>query len=139
MGKAPQYRIVQDDLAGLAITWQQSAPQSFPPQRRLRRDLRPSELQAVIGLIQPSERDATLRARIALLALAGATLDGLDRRTTDECENALATYRSTVLAWLVPLCVASAGVDGFVIPNPPAPVDVAGRRLVTVLKLALTG
>jgi hypothetical protein len=137
MGKAPQYRIAQADLNGLAMTWQ-VLPQAFPPQRRLRRDLRRAEWTAIGGLIQPSERDATLRARIALLALAGATVDGIERRTADECLAALATYRSSVLAWLVPLCVASAGNEEFVIPSPPANVDDAGRRLVAVLRLALT-
>ena len=138
MGKAPQYRIVQGDLAALNLSWQQTAQQAFPPQRRLRRDLRKPEWQAIGGLVQPSVRDATLRTRIALLALAGATLDGVDRRNTEESEAALSTYRSSVLAWLVPLCVASAGDDAFVIPNPPAAVDAAGRRLVGVLKGALT-
>jgi hypothetical protein len=139
MGKAPQYRIVQSDLDGLALPWQQvTPPQSFPPQRRLHRDLRKPEWQAIAGLIQPSERDATLRTRIALLALAGSTFDGIDRRATEECESALAAYRSSVLAWLVPLCVASAGAESFVIPAPPAVVDTAGRRLVAVLKSAIT-
>jgi hypothetical protein len=138
MGKAPQYRIVQADLDGLALDWQLTPPQPFPPQRRLRRDLRKPEWTAIGGLTRPSERDATLRTRIALLALAGAALDGVDRRAADDCATALAAYRSSVLAWLVPLCVASAGADSFVIPSPPAAVDVAGRRLVSVLKLALT-
>jgi hypothetical protein len=138
MGKAPQYRIVQADLDGLALGWQITPPQPFPPQRRLRRDLRKPEWTAIGGLTRPSERDATLRTRIALLALAGATLDGVDRRAADDCAAAMAAYRSSVLAWLVPLCVASAGDDSFVIPSPPATVDVAGRRLVSVLKLALT-
>ncbi len=137
MGKAPQYRIVQSDLDGLALGWQ-VLPQAFPPQRRLRRDLRKAEWSAIGSLIAPSERDATLRARIALLALAGATIDGVERRTADDCAAALATYRSAVLAWLVPLCVASAGSDEFVIPNPPAAVDDAGRRLVAILRLAVT-
>jgi hypothetical protein len=139
MGKAPQYRIVQSDLDGLALPWQQvTPPQTFPPQRRLRRDLRKPEWQAIAGLIHPSERDATLRTRIALLALAGSTFDGVDRRATEECESALAAYRSSVLAWLVPLCVASAGAESFVIPPPPAVVDAAGRKLVAVLKSAIT-
>jgi hypothetical protein len=138
MGKAPQYRIVQGDLAGLALQWQVPQPQSFPPQRRLRRDLRKPEWSAIGGLVQPSERDATLRTRIALLALAGASIDGVDRRTADDCASALAAYRSSVLAWLVPLCVASAGAEAFVIPSPPVTVDAAGRRLVGVLKPAIT-
>ncbi len=139
MGKAPQYRIAQSDLDALSLPWQQATPpQTFPPQRRLRRDLRKPEWQAIAGLTQPSERDATLRTRIALLALAGSTFDGVDRRVTEECEAALAAYRSTVLAWLVPLCVASAGAESFVIPAPPAVVDAAGRKLVAVLKSAIT-
>jgi len=138
MGKTPQYRIVQADLAGLALDWQLQPPPSFPPQRRLRRDLRRPEWTAISGLLQPSDRDATLRTRIALLQLAGTTFDGADRRAAAECESALAAYRSSILAWLVPLCVASAGSDSFVIPSPPAAVDTAGRRLVAALKAALT-
>jgi hypothetical protein len=137
MGKAPQYRILQTDLDDLTLNWQ-VLPQAFPPQRRLRRDLRKPEWTAIGALIQPSERDATLRARIALLALCGATIDGVDRRTADDCAAALAAYRSSALAWLVPLCVASAGDDHFVIPNPPATLDDAGRRLVAILRLAVT-
>jgi hypothetical protein len=137
MGKAPQYRIAQSDLDDLTLNWQ-ALPQAFPPQRRLRRDLRKPEWTAIGALIQPSERDATLRARIALLALAGATIDGVDRRIADDCAAALAAYRSSALAWLVPLCVASAGDDRFVIPNPPATLDDAGRRLVAILRLAVT-
>jgi hypothetical protein len=138
MGKAPQYRIVQGDLAGLALQWQLPQPQAFPPQRRLRRDLRKPEWSAIAGLVQPSERDTTLRTRIALLALAGASIDGVDRRAADDCASALAAYRSSVLAWLVPLCVASAGAEAFVIPSPPVTVDAAGRRLAGVLKPAIT-
>jgi len=138
MGKAPQYRVVQTDLDELSLPWNLTPQQAFPPQRRLRRDLRRPEWQAIGALTAPSERDTTLRTRIALLALAGATLDGVDRRSTDECEAALAAYRSSVLAWLVPLCVASAGTDSFLIPNPPVTVDAAGRRLIAVLKSALT-
>jgi len=138
MGKAPQYRIVQADLDGLALAWEQSPPPSFPPQRRLCRDLNRSEWTAIGNLIAPAERDATLRARIALLALAATSLDGVDRRTGEECEAALAAYRSAAIAWFVPLCVASAGADSFVVPNPPAAVDAAGRKLVGVLKMAIT-
>jgi hypothetical protein len=137
MGKAPQYRIVQADLDRLALPWEVPQPQSFPPQRRLRRDLRKPEWTAIGGLTQPSGRDATLRTRIALLALAGATMEGVDRRIGDECESALAAYRSSVLAWLVPLCVASAGQEAFVIPSPPGTVDATGRRLIAALKSAV--
>ncbi|HEY5339998.1 MAG TPA: hypothetical protein VIK27_03140, partial [Candidatus Aquilonibacter sp.] len=138
MGKVPQYRIMQSDLDALSLTWNPRPQQSFPPQRRLRRDLLKTELAAIGGLTRPSERDVTLRTRIALLALGGATLDGVDRRLADDCASALAAYRSSVLAWLVPLCIASAGGEAFVIPNPPATVDAAGRRLVAVLKTAVT-
>ena len=138
MGKAPQYRIVQADLDALAIPWETMPPPAFPAPRRLRRDLRRTEWAAIGGLTQPSERDATLRTRIALLALAAAAVEGVDGRTADDCAAGLAAYRSAVLAWLVPLCVASAGNDAFVIPPPPAGVDAAGRKLVAVLKLALT-
>jgi hypothetical protein len=62
----------------------------------------------------------------------------VDGRMADECAAALAAYRATVLAWLVPLCVASAGTESYVIPEPPANVDVAGRKLVAILKPALT-
>lgn len=137
MGKAPQYRVSQADLDGLALPWSLTPQQAFPPQRRLRRDLRNSEWAAIGGLTQPSERDATLRTRIALLALAGATLDGVERRAAEECASALSAYRAAALAWLVPLCVASAGTDAFVIPNPPARIDEAGRRAVAAIKNAL--
>jgi hypothetical protein len=137
MGKPPQYRIAQNDLDALALGWNLTPQQAFPPQRRLRRDLRKPEWAAIGGLTQPSERDATLRTRIALLALAGETLDGVERRAADDCAAALGAYRSSVLAWLVPLCVASAGQETFVIPAPPASVDAAGRRLVGVLKAAV--
>jgi hypothetical protein len=137
MGKAPQYRVSQADLDALALPWSLTPQQAFPPQRRLRRDLRKSEWAAIGGLTQPSERDATLRTRIALLALAGATLDGVERRAAEECASALTAYRAAALAWLVPLCVASAGADAFVIPNPPAKIDEAGRRAVAAIKTAL--
>jgi hypothetical protein len=140
MGKAPQYRIVQADLDGLGngLAWNLTPPQSFPPQRRLRRDLRKPEWTAIGALTQPSERDATLRARIALLIMSGETLDGVERKLAEACASALAAYRSSVLAWLVPLCVASAGAEVYVIPMPPPALDAAGRRLVAVLKAALT-
>jgi hypothetical protein len=138
MGKAPQYRIAQSDLDALAIPWETMPPPAFPSPRRLRRDLRRTEWAAIAGLTQPSERDATLRTRIALLALAAAAVEGVDGRTADECAAALAAYRAAVLAWLVPLCVASNGNDAFVIPAPPPGVDTAGRKLVAVLKPALT-
>jgi hypothetical protein len=137
MGKAPQYSIAQADLDALALPWESMPPPAFPAPRRLRRDLRRTEWAAISALTQPSERDATLRTRIALLALAGAAVEGVDARTADDCAAALGAYRSAVLAWLVPLCVASAGSTGFVIPPPPATVDRAGRKLVAALKAAL--
>ena len=89
MGKAPQYRIAQGDLDGLSLTWDDAPQQAFPPQRRLRRDLRKPELAAIGKLMQSSERDASLRTRIALLALAGTTLDGTEKRAAEECAAAL--------------------------------------------------
>jgi hypothetical protein len=138
MGKAPQYRIAQGDLDGLSLTWDDAPQQAFPPQRRLRRDLRKPELAAIGKLMQSSERDASLRTRIALLALAGTTLDGTEKRAAAACTAALRGYCSAALAWLVPLCVASAGAETFVVPNAPPALDDAGRKLVTALKAAMT-
>jgi hypothetical protein len=138
MGKAPQYRIAQGDLDGLSLTWDDAPQQAFPPQRRLRRDLRKPELAAIGKLMQSSERDASLRTRIALLALAGTTLDGTEKRAAAACTAALRGYCSAALAWLVPLCVASAGAETFVVPNAPPALDDAGRKLVAALKAAMT-
>jgi hypothetical protein len=138
MGKAPQYRIAQGDLDGLSLTWDDAQQQTFPPQRRLRRDLRKPELAAIGKLMQSSERDASLRTRIALLALAGTTLDGTEKRAGAACTAALRAYCSAALAWLVPLCVASAGAESFVVPNAPPALDDAGRKLVAALKAAIT-
>jgi hypothetical protein len=138
MGKAPQYRIAQGDLDGLSLTWDDAPQQAFPPQRRLRRDLRKPELTAIGKLMQSSERDASLRTRIALLALAGTTLDGTEKRAAAACTTALRGYCSAALAWLVPLCVASAGAEAFVVPNAPPALDDAGRKLVAALKAAIT-
>jgi hypothetical protein len=138
MGKAPQYRIAQGDLEGLSLTWDDAPQQAFPPQRRLRRDLRKPELAAIGKLMQSSERDASLRTRIALLALAGTTLDGTEKRAAAACTAALRGYCSAALAWLVPLCVASAGAETFVVPNAPPALDDAGRKLVAALKAAIT-
>jgi len=134
MGKTAQYKIVQDDLTPLALTWDAGESAAASSTLRLRRDLRKPEWAAIGGLLQPSERDATLRTRIALLALAGSHVDGPESRFAGECAAALAGYRSAALAWLVPLCVASAGNDGFVIPTPLASVDDAGRMVVAALK-----
>lgn len=138
MGKPTSYKIAQTDLDALSIAWEIAPAPTFPVPRRLRRNLRRTEWAAIGGLMQPSERDATLRARIALLALAAETIDGVDGKTADECTAAFTAYRSAVLAWLVPLCVASAGHENYAIPAPPAAVDTAGRALVGVLKLALS-
>ena len=136
MGKATTYRITQAELDALSLPWSVEQPLPNSDARRLRRDLRKPEWSAIGGLLQPSERDATLRTRIALLALAGATFEGVDRRTAEECSAALASYRSSVLAWLVPLCVASANTENLVIPNPQPAVDDAGRRVVAMLRSA---
>lgn len=137
MGKAPQYRVSQAELDGLALPWSLTPQQAFPPQRRLRRDLRKAEWASIGNLTRPSDRDATLRTRIALLALAGAMLDGVERRAAEECVSALTAYRTAALAWLVPLCVASAKAETFVIPNPPATIDEAGRKAVAAIKNAI--
>jgi len=88
-------------------------------------------------LTQRSDRDPTLRLRIALLAQFAASVDGLpDRVPADECAAALLAYRSNALAWLVPQCVASAGQARFE-PAVPAPlVDAAARRLIASLRAA---
>ncbi len=86
--------------------------------------------------MQPSKRDPNLRLRIALLALAGATIEGVARSRADECVKALASYRSAVLAWLIPLCVASMTANETTVPHPPANVDAAGRRLAIALRAA---
>jgi pyruvate/2-oxoglutarate dehydrogenase complex dihydrolipoamide acyltransferase (E2) component len=137
MGKASTYKVSQDDLDALALPW--SVTPDLPPgtTARLRRDLRQPEWAAIGGLLQPSERDSTLRTRIALLALAGAQLEGADARAAETVRTALAAYRSAILAWLVPLCVASAGATSFVIPMPAAGVDEGGRAVVAALKAAL--
>lgn len=138
LGKPLSYRFEQSQLDKLDLVWKPGiAPAS--PSIRLRRDLRKAEAAAISGLLQRSERDATLRLRIALLAMAGASLDGVDNATaTEEISAALATYRSAVLAWLVPLSIQSATSPSFAIPEPPAAVDVAGRRLATALDAAVT-
>jgi hypothetical protein len=138
MGKTAQYKIVQDDLAPLALAWEAAPPAPVNAGAlRLRRDLRKQEWAAIGGLLQPSPRDATLRTRIALLALAGSNLDGGNAKSAIDGAAALGAYRSAALAWLVPLCVASANSDSFVIPSPPPSVDDAGRTVVAALKAAL--
>jgi len=139
LGKKVDYRVNQSSLDGVALPWQPTATRTVNgrnARRRLRRDVRETECSALADLVKPSKRDPHLRLRIALLALAGATLEGAPAATAEECAGALAAYRARVLAWLVPLCVASANADGSALPEPPANVDVAGRRAAAVLRSA---
>jgi hypothetical protein len=139
LGKTIDYRVPQSSLDALRLPWEPTAPPTTTPRRsprRLRRDLSETECRAIDGLVQPSKRDPQLRLRIALLALAGATMEGTSRAAAEECGTALASYRSAVLAWLIPLCVASMTNALTTLPQPPANVDVAARRVVTALRAA---
>jgi hypothetical protein len=139
LGKPIDYRVQQASLDALDLPWQPTPPPTTTPRRsprRLRRDLSETECRAITSLIAPSQRDSHLRLRIALLALAGATIEGTSRARADECVGALASYRSAVLAWLIPLCVASMTNTAPTLPQPPANVNVAGRRVVTALASA---
>ena len=138
LGKKVDYSVSQISLDGLALPWEPTAPRAAKTRstrRRLRRDMRETECVAIAGLIRPNNRDPHLRLRIALLALAGATLEGVPVAAAEECAAALAAYRARVLAWLVPLCVASSA-NAADVPEPPANVDVAGRRVASVLRAA---
>ncbi len=139
LGKPVDLRIEQSALGALLLPWEPTRPPTATPRRsprRLRRDLSEPECRAIGGLVQPSKRDPHLRLRIALLALAGATIEGVSRTIADECVTALASYRSAVLAWLIPLCVASMSGQVEPLPPPPANVDAAGRRLASALRAA---
>jgi len=139
LGKPVDHRIEQSALGALLLPWEPTRPPTATPRRsprRLRRDLSETECRAIGGLVQPSKRDPHLRLRIALLALAGATIEGVPRAIADECVTALASYRSAVLAWLIPLCVASMNGEAAPMPQPPANVDTAGRRLANALRAA---
>ncbi len=139
LGKPVDYRVTQSSLDDLELPWQPTPPPTTTPRRaprRLRRDLSETECRAIASLVAPSQRDSQLRVRIALLALAGATIEGVSRARADECVDALASYRSAVLAWLIPLCVASMSNAAPPLPQPPANVDAAGRRVVAALTAA---
>ena len=141
LGKTIDYRLEQSALDALHLPWTPTptpAPTSSPRRspRRLRRDLSETECRAIAGLVQPSPRDPHVRLRIALLALAGATIEGVSRTAADECVGALASYRSAVLAWLIPLCIASTAPLATAFPQPPANVDAAARRVAGALRTA---
>jgi hypothetical protein len=141
LGKAPDAPLTQTDLDGLALPWAPSAgaPDPAPGTFRLRRDLSRTEHAAVGGLLQPSERAASFRLRTALLALAGATVEGsIEPQPAAAAATALAAYRSLALAWLVPLCVASAGEETPV-AKPPAAAGDAGRRVIAALRAIVGG
>ncbi len=139
LGKAIDYGVGQAALDALAFAWE---PVATPPTaarrsaRRLRRDVSETECHAIAALAQSSKRDPHLRARIALLTLAGATIEGVPRARADECLGALATYRSAVLAWLIPLTIASSAHPAPTLPPPPSNVDAAGKRVVAALHAA---
>ncbi len=142
MGKAPPDALGQADLDGLALTWEPAPERPAPAAGtfRLRRDLRRNEHGAVTGLLQPSDRDAGVRLRVALLALAGASIEGgADRERRDIATAALAAYRSAALAWLVPLCGASSGNAPPATVPPPNAADDAGRRVVAALRGVVAG
>ena len=139
MGKPLAYRVEQPALEGLGLEWEPDPTRSPARGIRLRRDIRRSEFNAITGLLGRSERDATLRLRIALLALVGATLEGVSSELAERCMAALTSYRSALLAWLVPLCVASNANASFVVPAPPEAVDAAARRAIAALKEAVPG
>jgi hypothetical protein len=142
LGKGLTYSVGQATLDQLDLPWRPAplgAPGRAFARPRLRRDLRQSECSAVANLIRPSDRDPQLRLRIALLALAGATIEGAPRSATAECALALSAYRSAVLAWLVPLCVASGSSGRGAMTTAPAHVDAAARRLAAALVAAHGG
>ena len=138
LGKTMEYRVQQSALDELAFPWHPSesriagGPNAL---RRLRRDLRETECRAIDGLVRPSNRDPQLRLRIALLGLAGSTLEGVPRAAADTALNALTAYRSALLAWMIPLCVASEAAAATP-PPPPSDIDVAGRRVAAALATA---
>ena len=139
LGKPIDYRLEQSALDALHLPWAPTPPPTSSPRRaprRLRRDLSETECRAIAGLVQPSPRDPHVRLRIALLALAGATIEGVSRTAADECVGALASYRSAVLAWLIPLCIASTAPLATAFPQPPANVDAAARRVAGALRTA---
>jgi hypothetical protein len=137
MGKASSYRIEQADLDTIVFAWEPGGIVSAGAPGRFRRDLLRSEAAAIGGLAQRSDRDPTMRLRIALLAQFAASVDGLaERRLADDCAAALLAYRSNALAWLVPLCVATASPGASELPAPAPVVDAAGRRLIASLRAA---
>ncbi len=137
LGKTMEYRVQQSALDELAFPWHPSESRiaggpNAP--RRLRRDLRETECRAIDGLARPSNRDPHLRLRIALLGLAGSTLEGVPRAAADTALTALTAYRAALLAWMIPLCVASEASAAT--PPPPSDIDVAGRRVAAALGAA---
>lgn len=140
LGKPTPYRIAAADFEALPANEAPGgeAPPLAAGKRRLHRGLRRAETSAIAALAQRSDRDPTLRFRIALLALAASSVEGVpDQRVADDCVAMLASYRANALAWLVPLCASSAGQPAFEVKDPHANLDLAARRLVTALRAAL--
>ncbi len=137
LGKPTAFLISQSQLDGLAADGMPSA--ADPPARpTLRRIARRSDAATAAALLRSSDRDATIRFHLALLAFGAEAVDGLGHAAlaADAAIN-LVAYRANAVAWLGPACVASAGRPGGTIPNPPAGLDAAGRRLLSSLKAAL--
>jgi hypothetical protein len=137
LGKPTAFLITQSQLDGLAAEREPAA--ATPPARpTLRRINRRGDATTVAALLRSSDRDATIRFHLALLALGAEAVDGLGHAAlaADAAIN-LVSYRANAVAWLGPACVASAGRPGGTLPNPPAGLDAAGRRLLGSLKAAL--
>jgi outer membrane biosynthesis protein TonB len=137
LGKPTAFLVTQGQLDALASD---GAPvPATPPERpTLRRIARRQDTSTIASLLHTSDRDATIRFHLALLAIGAEAVDGIAHAglAADTALN-LVSYRANAVAWLGPACVASAGHVGNALPMPPAPLDAAGRRLLTSLKAAL--
>jgi hypothetical protein len=137
LGKPTAFLVTQGQLDALAA--EDEAAGATPPERpTLRRIARRGDTTTIASLLHTSDRDATIRFHLALLAIGAEAVDGVAHAglAADTALN-LVSYRANAVAWLGPACAASAGQVGNGLPNPPAPLDAAGRRLLTSLKAAL--
>ena len=137
LGKPTAFLVTQGQLDALAAG--AVAVPATPPERpTLRRFSRRQDAGTIASLLHTSDRDATIRFHLALLAIGAESVDGVAHAglAADTALN-LVAYRANAVAWLGPACVASAGHVGNALPTPPAPLDAAGRRLLTSLKAAL--
>jgi len=137
LGKPTAFLMTQSQLDGLASNGEPT-PAAPPTRPTLRRIARRGDAATVASLLHTSDRDATIRFHLALLAIGAEAVDGLGHAAlaADAAIN-LVSYRSNAVAWLGPACIASAGRPGHALPAPPAGLDAAGRRLLTSLKAAL--